>query len=114
MQQIIDAAKDKARIQAQGQVQAANAAAQGQIGASKMASEGNVLANIWSQPANFGSIMGDIYGNYAGNTGAGSELRQRLRRTECRPCGARQQFVRKLRRVHGRAQQRRKQLRHHG
>lgn len=70
MQQIIDAAKDKARIQAQGQVQAANAAAQGQIGASKMASEGNVLANIWSQPANFGSIMGDIYGNYAGNTGA--------------------------------------------
>lgn len=70
MQQIIEAAKDKARIQAQGQVQAANAAAQGQIGASKMASEGNVLANIWSQPANFGSIMGDIYANYGANTGA--------------------------------------------
>ena len=70
MQQIIDAAMNKARINAQGQVQAANAAAQGQIGSAKMASEGNVLGNIWSQPANFGSIMGDIYGNYAGNTGA--------------------------------------------
>lgn len=67
---LINARLASTNRQAQSQENAANAAAQGQVGAARAASDGNVLSHIWSQPASFGSLSADIYGNYAGNTGA--------------------------------------------
>lgn len=51
------------------QVNTAKAQAAGQAQSAWNQATGNVLSDLWTQPANFGSIMSNIYGTQAGNTG---------------------------------------------
>lgn len=67
---LINAKMGMTNRQAAAQENAAAAAANGQVNAARMNSEGNTLATLWQQPAAFATSMGDLYGNYAANTGA--------------------------------------------